>query len=54
MARSTTARFGLDKIRCVAIDVEAPVASVEPDDGAWLCGCVVHEHLCLLDSVGGG
>ena len=54
MACSTTARFGLDKIRCVAVDVEAHVASVEPDDGVRLCGCVVHENLFLLDGVRGG
>ena len=54
MARSTTALFGMDKIRCVAVDVEAHVASVEPDDGVRFCGCIVHEHFYLLDGVGGG
>ena len=49
-----TARFGMDKIRCVAIDVEAHVTSVEPDDSIRLCGFVVQEHVCLLDDVGGG
>ena len=34
--------------------MEAHVASMEPDDGARLCGCVVHKHVCLLDGVGGG
>ena len=53
VARSATARFGMDKIRCVSINVEAHVASVEPDDCVRLCGCVVHEHLCLLDGFGG-
>ena len=54
MACGAAARFGLDKIHGVAVDMEAHVASVEPDDGVQLCGCVVHEHLCLLDGVGGG
>ena len=54
MARSTAAHFRLDEICGVAVDVKAHVASVEPDDVVWLHGCVVHEHLCLLDSVGGG
>ena len=54
VARSATAHFGLDEICCVTIDAEAHVASVEPDDGVRLCGCIVHEHLCLLDGVGGG
>ena len=54
MACSATVHFGLEEIRCVAVDVEAHVASVELDDGFRLCGCVVHECLCLLDGVGGG
>ena len=54
VAHSTTTLFSLDKICCVAIDVEAHVASVEPDDGVRLCWCVVHENLCLLDGVDGG
>ena len=44
MARGAAACFRLDEIRGVAVDVEAHVASVEPDDGVCLCGCVVHEH----------
>ena len=51
MAPSATARFGMYNIRCVAVNVEAHVASVEPDDGVQLCGCVVHQHICLLDGV---
>ena len=54
MARGTAACFSLDKIRGVTVDVEAHVASVEPDDGVWLRGCVVHENVFLLDDVGGG
>ena len=54
MARGAAARFGLDKIRGVAVDMEAHVASVELDDGVQLRGCVVHENMCLLDGVGGG
>ena len=54
MARGAAACFRLDKVHGVAVDVEAHVASVEPDDGFWLRGCIVHEHLCLLDGVGGG
>ena len=54
MARGAAARFGLDKIRGVAVDVEAHVASVEPDSSVQLRGWVFHEHLCLLDGVGGG
>ena len=54
VAHSNTARFVLDKICCVDIDVEANVASVETDDGVRLCWCVVHENLCLLGGVNGG
>ena len=54
MARGAAARFGLYEIRGVAVNVEAHVASVEPDDSVWLRVCVVHENLCLLDGVGGG
>ena len=54
VARVAAARFSLDNIRGVAINVEAHVASVEPDDGVCLCGCVIHEHFCLIDGVGGG
>ena len=53
MACGTAACFRLDKIRGVAVDVEAHVASVEPDDGVRLCGRVVHDHFCLLDGVSG-
>ena len=42
LARSTTACFGLNKIRCVTVNVEAQVASVEPDYGVRLRGCVFH------------
>ena len=38
VARSATARFGLNKIRCVTVDVEAHVASMEPDGGVRLRG----------------
>ena len=51
VACSATARFGLNEIRCVTVDVEAHVASVELDDGARLPGCVVHHYLCFLDGV---
>ena len=54
VACSATARFGLDKIRCITVYVEAHVASVEPYDGVWLCGFLVHQHLHFLDGVGGG
>ena len=30
------------------------VASVEPDDGVRLRGCIVHQYLCFLDGVGSG
>ena len=54
MAGGATACFRLDEIRGVAVNVEAHVASVEPDDGIRLCGRIVHEHFCLLDGVSGG
>ena len=54
MACGAAARFRLDKIRRIAVNVEAQVASVELDDGVRLRGCVVHENFCLLDSVGSG
>ena len=41
-------------IRCVAVNVEIHVTSVEPDDGVRLRGCVVHQHLRFLDGVGDG
>ena len=54
MARGVAARFRLDEIRGVAVDVAAHIARLEPDDGIWLRGFVVHEHFFLLDGVGGG
>ena len=54
MSRSATAHFGMNEIRCITVDVEAHIASVEPDDGVRLGGCVVHNHLRFLDVVGGG
>ena len=48
-----TARFSLDEIRGIDVYVEAHVARMEPDDDVWLFGCIVHEHLCLLDGVCG-
>ena len=48
VARSVTERFGMKKIRYVTVDVEAHVASVEPDDGVRLCGCILHHHLRFL------
>ena len=43
-----------ENIRCVNVDVEAHVASVEPDDGVQLHGCIVHHHLCFIGGLGGG
>ena len=54
MSRGAAACFSMDKICGVTVNMEAHVASVEPDDGVWLRGCVVHEHFFLLDNVGGG
>ena len=54
VTRSATAQFGLNEIRCVTVEVEAHVSSVEPDDGVRLHGCVVHQDLRFLDGVGGG
>ena len=54
IACSMTACFGLNKIRCVTINVETYVAIVKTDDCVWLCGSVVHQHLHLFDGVGGG
>ena len=54
MPCSATVRFGLNEIPCITVDVEAHVAIMKPYDGVWLCGCVVHQHLCFLGSVGGG
>ena len=38
MARDAAARFRLDKIRIVSVDVEAHFSSMEPDDSVWLRG----------------
>ena len=54
VALSATARFELKNIRCVNVDVEEHVASLEPVDGIWLRGCTVHQHLSFLDGVDGG
>ena len=54
MDRGATACFRMEEIRSIAVDVEAHVAGVEPDDGVRLHGRVVHEHFCLLDGVSGG
>ena len=54
MARGAPARFGLDEICGVTLNEEAHVASMETYDVVWSRGCVVHEHLCLLDGVSGG
>ena len=53
MARGAASHFRSDEIYGVTVDVEAHVASVEPDDGVRLCGCVFHEHICFLDGVSG-
>ena len=53
MARGAATYFSLDEICGVAVNVEAHVASMEPDEGIRLCGCVVHEHICLLEGVSG-
>ena len=53
MARSAAARFRLDEIRGVTVNVEAHVTSLETDDGVRLHGHVEHEHFCLLDGVSG-
>ena len=52
IACSMTACFGLNKIRCVTINVETYVAIVKPDDCVWLCGSVVHHNFRLLCVVG--
>ena len=54
MARGAAAHFRLDEILGVTVNLEAHVASVELYDCVRLCGCVVHEHLCIMDDVGGG
>ena len=54
VARSATTRFGLNKRRCVTVNVEAHANSMETDDGVRLRGCVVHQYLSFLDGVGGG
>ena len=53
MARGATECFRLEKIHGVAVNVEAHVATVEPDDGVRLQGRIVHEIFCLLDGVSG-
>ena len=53
MAGGMAACFRLYEICGVAVDMEAHVASVEPDDGIRLRGRVVHENFCLLDGVSG-
>ena len=53
MACSATARFGMNEICCVTVDVEAHVSSVEPDTGVRSHGCVVHQHPCSIDGVSG-
>ena len=54
VARSATARFELNNIFCVTVNVEAHVASVEPDDGIRLRGCVVNHNIRFIDGVSGG
>ena len=54
MAHSAAARFGLDEICNVVVNVDAHVAGVQPDDSARLRGCVFHEHSRIFDGVGGG
>ena len=54
MDRSTTACFGLKYIHCFTVNVETHFSSVKSDDGVWLCGSVVHQHLCLFDGLSGG
>ena len=49
MARSMTACFGMNKLRCVTVNVETHVTSVKTDDGVWLCWSIVHQNVCLLD-----
>ena len=54
MYRIKTVCFGLNEVCCVTVNVEKHVASVETDDGVWLCCSVVHQHFPLLDGVSGG
>ena len=54
MALRTTACFGLNKLRCVTVNVETPVTSVKTDDGVWLCCSVVHQNFRFLDGAGDG
>ena len=54
MACSTTACFGMNKIRCVTVNAETHVASLKTHDSFWLCGSVFHQHLHIFDGVGGG
>ena len=53
MERGAAARFRLDEILSLSVDVEVHVASTELDDGVRLRGCVVHEIFFLLDGFGG-
>ena len=54
MARSTTAYFGLIEIRCVTVNVETHVDIMKTDDGVWLGGSEVHQHIFLCGGFGGG
>ena len=49
MAHGAAACFMMDDICGVAVNVEAHVASVEPDYGVRLGYRVANEHICLLD-----
>ena len=53
MARIAAVFFTLDEVRGIAVNVEAHVDSMEPDDGVRLRGHIVHEHFFLLDGVSG-
>ena len=48
MAHGAAASFRLDKIRGIAVDVEANVASVELDDVFQLHGRVVYDDMIFL------
>ena len=54
IARSTTACFGLNKIRCDTFNLETHVSSVKADDVVWLCGSEVHQSFRIFYSVSGG
>ena len=51
MAHGVATCFVLDDIHGVAVNLEAHVASVEPDDGVRLHGRVVYEHFFCLEGV---